>query len=98
MTHRPNASLQVLSTMEQAADSQRRPCHGSPDLDEAAHDRSHFIGRLACLMTEPGCPTEAREAAMTLIGWLARRMPGEAPHAVGATRAGDAFDRRPRKE
>ena len=56
---------------------------GCSDLDSAAHDRSHFIGHLACLVNEPGCPADARDAAMTLIGWLARRMPGETSHALG---------------
>ncbi len=72
----------------------RRPCLGTVDLAAAAHDRTTFIGHLAGLLREPGCPAEARDAAMTLIGWLARRMPGESAHAVGASKAADAFDRR----
>lgn len=97
MTNRSLASAKVAPTMDDAADSQRRPCHGKVDLEASAHDRSRFIGHLAGIMSEPECPHEARQAAMTLIGWLARRMPGEAPHAVGAARAGDAFDRRRKK-
>jgi hypothetical protein len=32
-------------------------------------------------------PETTRTAGLTLIGWLARRMPGEAPHAIGVAEA-----------
>jgi hypothetical protein len=32
-------------------------------------------------------PETTRTAGLTLIGWLARRMPGEAPHALGVAEA-----------
>jgi hypothetical protein len=89
------APVPSVSASDDARDSQRAPC-SSLELDEAAHDRTRFIGQIASLVREPGCPQEARDAAMTLIGWLARRMPGEAAHAIGATRAADAFARRVR--
>jgi hypothetical protein len=75
----------------------RRPCLGKVELDAAAHDRTTFIGHLAGLVREPGCPAEARDAAMILIGWLARRMPGECAHAVGASKAADSFDSRKKR-
>jgi hypothetical protein len=90
------ASAPPPSPLDEACDSHRRPC-GTQDLDEAAHDRSRFIVQIASLVRGPECPKEARDAAMTLIGWLARRMPGEAAHALGATRAADALAaRKPR--
>jgi hypothetical protein len=96
MSNRVLASVNITAALEEDPPSKRRPCHGSNDLDAAAHDRSRLVSHLAGLLKEPGCPSEAREAALTLIGWLARRMPGEVPHAVGAERAGHAFDKRRR--
>jgi hypothetical protein len=38
-------------------------------------------------MSEPATPKEARTACLTLIGWLARRRPGEQAHALGIEEA-----------
>lgn len=40
-------------------------------------DRTRLIADLACLLRECDIPADARAAGITLIGWLARRMPGE---------------------
>lgn len=50
----------------------------------AEEDRTRLICELASLLREEGAmPTEARAAGLTLIGWLARRMPGEGPSTAG---------------
>lgn len=46
-------------------------------------DRVRLIGELSRLLHEPGVPEATRSAGLTLIGWLARRMPGEEAHALG---------------
>jgi len=53
--------------------------------DESA--RTRLIGDLCCLLREPAVPESARSAGLELIGWLARRMPGEAAHALGVQEA-----------
>ncbi len=42
-------------------------------LDELT--RTQLIGQLALLLRCDKVPDEARQAGLTLIGWLARRMP-----------------------
>lgn len=52
-----------------------------------AHDecsRMRLIGELTGLLHDSELPQPVRLAGLTLIGWLARRQPGEAPHALGA--------------
>lgn len=46
-------------------------------------DRTRLIGEIASLIRDARVPDEARCAALTLIGWLARRMPGECAHDAG---------------
>jgi hypothetical protein len=43
----------------------------------AEDERTRLIGEIARVLREGPVPDEARSAALTLIGWLARRMPGE---------------------
>jgi hypothetical protein len=43
----------------------------------AEEQRTRLIGDIARVLREGALPDEARAAALTLIGWLARRMPGE---------------------
>jgi hypothetical protein len=50
-------------------------------------DRTRLIGDISRLILEPEVPESARSAALELIGWLARRMPGESAHAVGVEEA-----------
>ncbi|WP_394845609.1 hypothetical protein LZC95_52335 [Pendulispora brunnea] len=53
--------------------------------DEA--DRTRLIGEISRVIREPATPESTRTAGLTLIGWLARRMPGEKPHALGVAEA-----------
>jgi hypothetical protein len=46
-------------------------------------ERTRLIGELANLLREDSVPEDARAAGLTLIGWLARRMPGEGPSQAG---------------
>jgi hypothetical protein len=50
-------------------------------------DRTRLIGDISRVIREPEIPDSARSAGLELIGWLARRMPGESPHAVGVEEA-----------
>lgn len=50
-------------------------------------ERARLISDLTRLIREPQMPETTRCAGLTLIGWLARRMPGEAPHAIGVAEA-----------
>lgn len=43
----------------------------------AEEDRTRLIGEIASLLRDASVPAETRAAGLTLIGWLARRMPGE---------------------
>jgi len=46
-------------------------------------ERTRLIGQIASLLRESSVPAEARAAGLTLIGWLARRMPGEPVSLAG---------------
>jgi hypothetical protein len=50
-------------------------------------ERSKLITEISRMMREPTMPEGTRTAGLTFIGWLARRMPGEAPHALGVPEA-----------
>ena len=50
-------------------------------------ERSKLISEISRMIREPAMPEGTRTAGLTLIGWLARRMPGEAPHALGVSEA-----------
>jgi hypothetical protein len=50
-------------------------------------DRTRLIGDITKLILEPEIPDSARSAGLELIGWLARRMPGELAHDVGVEEA-----------
>jgi hypothetical protein len=45
--------------------------------------RTRLIAQIASLLREATMPADARAAGLTLIGWLARRMPGEAASRDG---------------
>jgi hypothetical protein len=53
--------------------------------DEA--ERTRLISDIMRLLRDPSVPRSARLAGLTLIGWLARRRPDEAPHAIGIEEA-----------
>jgi hypothetical protein len=46
-----------------------------------------MIADISRLVREAEIPESARTAALDLIGWLARRMPGEVAHTVGVEEA-----------
>jgi hypothetical protein len=50
-------------------------------------DRTRLIAELASLLRECQMPDDARCAGLTLIGWLARRMDGEAASTDGVEHA-----------
>jgi hypothetical protein len=50
-------------------------------------ERARMISDITRLIREPHMPEPTRCAGLTLIGWLARRMPGEAAHAIGVSEA-----------
>jgi hypothetical protein len=50
-------------------------------------ERARLIADIMRLMREPAMPESTRSAGMNLIGWLARRRPDEAPHALGLDEA-----------
>jgi hypothetical protein len=56
--------------------------------------RVKLIGDLSKLLHDPCVPEAAKNAGLTLIGWLARRQPGEAAHAYGVESAQRARSRR----
>jgi hypothetical protein len=43
----------------------------------AEEERTRLIGDIARVLRAGPVPDDARAAALTFIGWLARRMPGE---------------------
>ncbi|MDP9034571.1 MAG: hypothetical protein M3O50_07165 [Myxococcota bacterium] len=55
------------------------------DADESR--RTRLIADLTRLIREPSTPEGTRVAGLSLIGWLARRRPEEAPHAIGIDEA-----------
>lgn len=52
----------------------------------AEEERTRLIGDIARVLRDGPVPEDARAAALTLIGWLARRMPGEPVSACDLTR------------
>ena len=51
------------------------------------NDRTKLIGDISRILREPEIPESTRCAGLELIGWLARRMPGESAHDVGVEEA-----------
>jgi hypothetical protein len=43
----------------------------------AEEERTRLIGDIARVLRDGSVPEDARAGALTFIGWLARRMPGE---------------------
>ena len=68
-----------------APESSRGPFQPDELPDEG--ERARLISDITRLIREPMMPETTRTAGLTLIGWLARRMPGEAPHAIGVAEA-----------
>jgi len=51
----------------------------------AEEDRTRLIGEIARVLRDGSVPDDARAGALTFIGWLARRMPGEAVSTAGVS-------------
>ena len=60
-------------------------CGGHRVGDE--NERARLINEISRVIRDPSMPETTRTAGLTLIGWLARRMPGELPHAIGIPEA-----------
>lgn len=50
-------------------------------------ERARLISDISRVLGETNMPNDARTACLTLIGWLARRRPGEQAHAIGIDEA-----------
>jgi hypothetical protein len=61
----------------------------------AEEERTRLIGEIARVLRDGPVPDEARCAALTLIGWLARRMPGEPVSICDLTRCTGLHGRHP---
>jgi hypothetical protein len=59
----------------------------SDDEVPSEGERARMISDITRLIREPHMPETTRCAGLTLIGWLARRMPGESAHAIGVSEA-----------
>lgn len=60
-------------------------------------DRTRLIAELASLLRECELPDDARAAGLTLIGFLARRMPGEEASTAGVVEVQAAMSCRMKK-
>ena len=76
-------TIEAIYASRQPAREPRGFCDEIPDEGE----RARLISDITRLIREPHMPEPTRTAGLTLIGWLARRMPGEAPHAIGVAEA-----------
>lgn len=68
-------------------------CGAATDPVPDEGERARLISDITRLIREPLMPETTRTAGLTLIGWLARRMPGEAPHAIGVAEARESEQR-----
>jgi hypothetical protein len=59
-------------------------------------DRVRLIAELTRILREPSVPEATRNAGLTVVGWLARRMPGEPSHALGCEPEPEVTQVRPR--
>jgi hypothetical protein len=58
--------------------------------------RTRLINDICCLIREPRVPEEMRTAGLALIGFLARRMPGEDAHELGVEECKASVRARPK--
>jgi hypothetical protein len=63
-----------------------QPISGGDGVADEAN-RTRLICDIMRLIREAAMPESTRNAGMTLVGWLARRRPDEAPHAIGIEEA-----------
>ncbi len=50
-------------------------------------ERARLISDISRVLNDPAMPGDTRKACLTLVGWLARRRPGEQAHALGIEEA-----------
>ena len=75
-----------ISSVEQRVSSESEAEEeGWVHYDEV--QRTRLMADIIRLIREPSMPPGTRTAGMTLVGWLARRKPDEAPHAIGVEEA-----------
>jgi hypothetical protein len=79
------ASELTIEAIYASRTTRERPLNDDKLPDEG--ERARLISDITRLIREPHMPETTRTAGLTLIGWLARRMPGEAPHAIGVAEA-----------
>jgi len=72
--------------MTQHASSRPLPAHDRDSLSESG--RTRLIAEIASLLHDTAVPAEAKSAGLTLIGWLARRMPDDGPVPSAARQSG----------
>ena len=77
------ALYSIRTTSTRTTEDGDTACEEVPDEGE----RARLISDISRLIREPQMPETTRCAGLTLIGWLARRMPGEAAHAIGVHEA-----------
>jgi hypothetical protein len=66
----------TMARLSNVFDFHPRMLHGARTMT-AEEERTRLIGEIARVLRDGPVPDEARAAALTFIGWLARRMPGE---------------------
>ncbi len=87
----PESGADRVSSVEPLRPRSQPP--QSPPLPEACPfvydeaQRTRLMADIMRLLREPSIPRSARLAGLTLVGWLARRRPAEAPHAIGIDEA-----------
>lgn len=87
-----SATSAVSAVIERSARRESEPWPAAdpdgedlPPADEG--ERAQLIAGIARLLRETTMPESARLAALTLIGWLARRRPQEVAHTCGVEEA-----------
>ncbi|HNS97763.1 MAG TPA: hypothetical protein PLJ27_24990 [Polyangiaceae bacterium] len=65
--------------------NQDLPPHGEPGLDE--QERTELISTIVTVIRRRGVPPHVHQAALTLMGWLARRKICEHPCQTGVAEA-----------
>jgi hypothetical protein len=84
-SRKASAELTIEAMVASRPSRSFRSCADDELPDEC--ERARLISDITRLIREPMMPETTRTAGLTLIGWLARRMPGEAPHAIGVAEA-----------
>jgi hypothetical protein len=103
MTVRSRRSVAAVAsdTNPPKSSVRRSPSASGPlELEPNVCDRVRLIGELSRLIHDCEVPEAMRSASLELIGYLARRFPGEAAHHVGVPtlpRCGDSAPARRRR-